>query len=348
MSAKEMSGSMRVKALLRACSPMLAAAVAVMLALPAAMACAPKPPGQPTQGYGSGERYICSSYKRLEKGSFTLGTKVTVFVPSVLKNGSTAPVVIYLHGFMMVAPDIYLAHIRHLTNQGYIVVFPSYNLGGFTGMLRDTDQTKMMERAVRNANTGLAMVAGKADLSDVTIFGHSLGGLLGACWQASGGVRPRAVVLANLATDATAGMPSFVKGLISIKTLDWKRLAPGTTAKAMVLTGTDDKLSGPAQARDLYGYLTGASSRVLYCLQTDKHGDPDLMADHNACISDDGWMPDFIMDLVLGGDGEVDATDWRFYWAALDAALDGRGALTFDMGCWSDGAPVAPVLQLAP
>ena len=143
-------------------------------------------------------------------------------------------------------------------------------------------------------------------------------------------------------------MPSFVKGLVKIKTLDWKRLAPHTTGKVMVLTGADDKLSGPAQAHELYGYLAGASHRVLYCLQTDRHGHPDLVADHNACISDDGWMPDFIMDLVLGGDGEVDATDWRFYWAALDAALDGQDTASFDMGCWSDGTPVKPVLQQAP
>jgi len=340
--------SERSRRLVRPMALAAALAASLLMAVSPALACPPSPPGQPTQGYGSAARYICSSYKRLEQGSFTKGTKVTVFVPDKLKGGSKAPVVIYLHGFMMVAPDIYLAHIKHLTNQGYIVVFPSYNLGGFTGMLKDTDQTKMMQRALVNANAGLAMVAGKADLSDVTVFGHSLGGLLGACWEASGGIRPKAVVLANLATDATAGMPSFVKGLISIKTLDWKRLARGTTGKALVLTGIDDKLSGPAQARELYAYLTGASSRVLYCLQTDKHGNPDLVADHNACISDDGWMPDFIMDLALGGDGEVDATDWRFYWAALDAALDGQGSLAFDMGSWSDGVPVAPVLQLDP
>ena len=51
---------------------------------------------------------------------------------------------------------------------------------------------------------------------------------------------------------------------------------------------------------------------------------------------------------MLGGDGEVDTFDYRVFWAALDAALDGQNTLTFNMGAWSDGVPVKAVTQLAP
>jgi len=66
-----------------------------------------------------------------------------------------------------------------------------------------------------------------------------------------------------------------------------------------------------------------------------------------APINDDGWMPSFIMD-ILGGDGEVDTFDYRVFWPALDAALDNQTALDFNMGSWSDGAPVEGVTQLTP
>ena len=41
----------------------------------------------------------------------------------------------------------------------------------------------------------------------------------------------------------------------------------------------------------------------------------------------------------------VDTLDYRFYWAALDAALDNQALVSFDMGKWSDGTPVKPVLE---
>ena len=85
----------------------------------------------------------------------------------------------------------------------------------------------------------------------------------------------------------------------------------------------------------------------MYELQTDTCGNPDLRADHMAPISDDGWMPDFIMDM-FGGDGEVDATDYRFYWTALDAALNDETRVSFDMGRWSDNTAVKKVLQKTP
>ena len=41
---------------------------------------------------------------------------------------------------------------------------------------------------------------------------------------------------------------------------------------------------------------------------------------------------------------EEDAIDFRVHYAALDAALDGQTRVDFDMGKWSDGRAVAPVI----
>lgn len=309
--------------------------------LPAAAA-APAPPGRPQSGYGSTAGYICSGYTVREQGIAWLGTRVTCYVPNKLKNGSKAPVVIFLHGFKMVRPDMYLEFIKHLAYQGYIVIYPNINVGSLLGSVFDTDQNVFMQRALDNTAKGLQMVADKADLADVTLFGHSLGALMASCWIGSGGIHPKAMVVANPATDSSASIP------IPYNPIDWRTKVKAVDVPVILLTGDRDTIAPSQQARDLYDNLTAAPSKVLYSLQTDEYGAPALMGDHNMSLTGNWLYPAFLMDLFLGGAGEVDATDWRFCWAAMDAALDNQSQLTFDTGKWSDGRPVKPVVQLAP
>jgi hypothetical protein len=308
---------------------------------------APTPPGQPTSGFGSADDYICDGYTRMARGDYWKGTAVNVFMPNKLKYGCKAPVVIFLHGYLAVFPHIYLDAIKHQTKKGNIVIFPQINLINPSQLLTDTDQNVMLQRAICNANTGFAMVGRKADRRNVVVFGHSLGGLMAFCWNGAGGPRVRGIVSANLATDSTQGIPDFTKPFIKIIPVDWKSYAHEVDVPSVVLTGDQDTISGVGQATDMYNELTSAPSRVLYCLQTDKHGAPSLMADHNASMCRFPPCLNWVLKSV-GGDAEVDATDYRFYWAALDAMLAGQPKPTFNMGVWSDGVPVKPVLQLAP
>ncbi len=57
-------------------------------------------------------------------------------------------------------------------------------------------------------------------------------------------------------------------------------------------------------------------------------------------IQSSGSIPNFLLQF-FGGDAEQDAMDWRYYWAALDANLDGQRTVAFDLGTWSDGVSVA-------
>jgi pimeloyl-ACP methyl ester carboxylesterase len=307
----------------------------------------PTPPEQPVRGYGSAQKYICSTYERIVYGDYWEGTAVNVFIPARLKHGSKAPVVLFLHGYLAVFPDLYLDAIKHMTNQGYIVVFPTYNLLNPFQLITDTDQNVMLQRAIDNANRGLAEVGSRAELDNMIAFGHSLGGLFSICWNGAGGPRVREVVSANLVTDSSEGLPDFIKPFIKIIPVDWQGYAANVDIPVMILTGDQDTISGAPQATEMYNALTAAPSRVLYCLQGDDHGQPALMADHNAsltwfipCL---GWLLNF-----AGGAPVLNAMDYRFYWAAMDAAIAGKARLRFDMGNWSDGVPVKPVLQLAP
>jgi esterase/lipase len=310
----------------------------------------PIPPGKPDYGYGSGEDYICNGYTEIVFGSGSDGSRVWYYIPDKLRNVTKAPVVVFLHGQLCIAPDIYMAHIEHLAKQGYIVIYPQFNKGGLVGLvsdlMTDADQNKYLARAIAGVNNAFARIGAIADRNNVTLYGHSLGGLLAISWS-SDAWSPKNIVLAEACVDAKAGIPSFVQSLVTIVEINWRAKIKSVVCPVMVLTGNDDTLASTAQAMDIYQNLAYASSRVVYELQSDTYGNPDLRADHMAPISDDGWMPDFIMSM-FGGDGEVDATDYRFYWAALDAALNDETRVAFTMGRWSDNTAVKKVLQKTP
>ncbi len=298
----------------------------------------PSPPGRQASGFGSTANEICSNYSTGTFGSISDGTYTYYFIPSVLKNGSTAPVIIHLHGTMLVGPEIYWAMIKHWINAGYIVIHPQYNKG-FTGILSDTNQYDQIARAVAGANEALSRVGAIADRSKIFLWGHSTGGLISLCWEAAGGPAAYKKILAAPCTDpnANAGF-----GQPSITSLDFWAMAPATTCPVIIMNGSSDTIAPLSQQCDAFRALTNAPSKVVYRAQEDTYGDPDLPANHMASTTDTGIVPSFIMDM-FGGKGVEDAIDYRYYWAAMDAALAGNNRLTFDMGKWSDGRAVLPV-----
>ena len=308
-------------------------------------ACGPvSQPGRPSSGPGSAAGYIAPAATSVAVGDGDAGTRVWTYVPTTLKGGTKAPVVVLLHGFELLSPEIYQGLIDHLTKQGVIVVFPQFNKGGF-GIFNDTDQNAMLDRALTATNLAFTNLGAKADRSKVYLFGHSLGGLLASVWTAKGGVAPKGIVLANPSTDAGSGIPDFVKGLVTVIPIPFAPLVPLTTAPTVVLTGDADTIAPPAQSTGLYDLLTGASARSVFELQADTHGQPAIQADHMAPIQSQGILPDFIMN-AFGGDAEDDVADWRYYEAALDQLMAGTTIPTFALGTWSDGVAVMPVVRL--
>lgn len=316
----------------------------VGLALVAVVALAACQPARPTSGPGSKSGYISTRATETEVGDGSAGTRAYTFVPDVLKGGTKAPVVVILHGFQLLAPDIYQGLIDHLNHQGYIVVFPAYNKGGF-GITSDTDQNAMLARAVASTNGAIAALGSKADTSKVFLFGHSLGGLVAASWTSAGGAAPAGIVLANPSTSGGAGIPEFLSGIVTVTPIPWRAKVLATTAPTVILTGDKDTIAPSAEAIGLYDELTSASSRAVYQLRNDTTQSPNIQADHMAPIQRQGIVPDLIMN-ALGGDAEEDSADWRFYWAALDQLIAGDATPTFAMGSWANGTAVKPVVQL--
>ena len=298
------------------------------------------PPGQADTGYGSTEKYISDTYTRASIGNDTDGTQAWYFVPDTLKDSTTAPAVIFLHGYTAIAPEVYYGHIEHLVKQGYIVIYPEYQRSDEKAATEDLDQTVMLTRAVASVDAVLAELGDKVEMDKLTAYGHSLGGLFAFCWQGAGGAAVRRIVMSHANLDPSTGIPAFVIDRITLIDYTDPSYGPAITVPVIMLWGNGDTDIAPfLQQQEAYALLTNAPSKVTYAAQTDKHGIPNLIAGHAAPIS------------LLNertGLAQQDALDYRYYYAALDAALDGRDTVTFAMGNWSDGTPVTKVERLLP
>ncbi len=295
----------------------------------------PTPPGQPASGFGSAARYICEDFSTV-KLPRSDGTAVWYYVPELLKKGGKAPVIIVLHGFSQTDPSISMGQIRHYVRQGCIVVFPQFGLTGLD-FLNDLDQNLMLERAISLTNLALSEVGGKADLNDILIVGHSLGGLLSLCWEAAGGIRPRGMILQNPSV-TNQNVPAFVRDKMTM--LNFEAKGPAVKCPVILFSADADTIAPESDTTATYESLTNAPSKILYMVHSDYHGKPGLTADHCA--------PILIGCSVVPGSGECllseeNALDFRAYYAATDAMLDGLNEVVFDMGSWSDGIRVKAV-----
>ena len=297
-----------------------------MLFVVAAFMVAACQPLRPSVGPGSTEHHIATTIQVFEQGEQTAtgSTKVTWFVPDVLAHGDSAPVVVYLHGFSAGVPGLYRGHIDHLVRQGNIVVFPAYNT---TSLANDLDQNVMVDRIVANVDTALGALGTAADTSQLYVYGHSAGAAFGSVWEHNGGIAPKGIVLAHPSIDL-----SSIPVPVEVTPVDWAAEVPSTTAPVVVLTGDADTIAAPAEAVELFGYLTGAAVRVVWEARSDARMHPPITAGHLAPLA-----------LPVG----ADTLDWRFFWAALDQMMAGQVEPAFDFGEWSNGEPVLPPVVLA-
>lgn len=298
------------------------------------------PPGRPFEGYGSREHYISRNVTETGLGSAVEGTRVWCFVPENLRDGKRAPVIVYLHGFRASAPNLYWEHIHHLTAQGYVVLFPRFQKGGVIGLFNDNNQVEMVERAILATLNGLQQVADIVDLDRLYVFGHSLGGLIGACWNGAGAPQARGLVLAHPSI-TTDQIPEFVRPLITC--IEWNPLVAANQAPVILLGGDEDTLAPPHETLALGAAMTGASSVATYIARADDHGVPAFRTGHMATVRTDSqtlrWMGE-----ALGGNQAQDTLQSRFYHAALDAMLAGDFVPDLNFGDWSDGVEVNPPL----
>lgn len=297
---------------------LLRAALVVVLAVLAVWATAPT-----ATAMGS----AATSVTRGSAGAAADGSRVWWWVPERV-DGGRPPVVVVLHGFAALDPVLYGATIQHLWRSGSAVIYPQFQRAD-AGFLRDTDQNVFLRRAIDATNVALHRIGAGADRGDLVLYGHSLGGLLAAAWNPSGGVRARAAVLANpsTATEVPADIP------VQIVPIDIAALAPRVDVPVFLLTGNDDTIAPPAQATTLSDQLTAAPAREVWMARTDLRGLPLVSADHAAPLNGARGI----------GYGLLDQ---RFYQAAIAQAQTGATTLRFDFGSRRLTGPIRPPVRL--
>lgn len=309
-----------------------------------------KPPAEPLTGYGSAERHITADFTEFRSGSAAAGDQIWTFVPSTLKYGERAPVVIFLHGFAALYPALYRTHIDHLVQQGNIVIFPQFQKSTLSGFLREAglgqaaDQNIWAQRAVDSVAQVLTQLGDQVQQDEIYLYGHSLGGLIALAWQANGGAPVSAIVLSHPQVNAQEGMPPFVRAFLKIIEIPWRDYAPSISAPVIILNGYEDTIAPVSQSEEILSLLQSVPSKVLYVAQRDAYGYPKISPNHGAPLDDIKGLPDHLKFFNISG--ELDALDYRYYFAGLDAVMDGwRDELPFDLGTWSNGRAVKPVLQ---
>lgn len=329
----------------------------------------PTPPAQPAAGPG-GRDY---PHAGVTRGTGGAGAgQYWIFEPAD-PMPHHAPVVVFLHGWGAMLPDLYLEWIHHIVRKGRIVIYPRYQASLATSPAVMTDQAvSAVGEALKQLQTGHHV---RPKLDEVAFVGHSLGGVIAANMAArassSGGLPvPGALMVVQPAdpplTDRAVafGQPSIME--------DYGRIARQTLM--LVVVGEEDRTVGERTARIIFRRAGVAPPNKNYVvLRSDRRGRPPLVADHYAPTAlpppTDPEVPPVappwfwalalrLYGLVTGQPDverrvqEADALDFYGLWKLFDALTDAafyfrhREVALGDtpqqryMGVWSDGVPV--------
>jgi hypothetical protein len=273
-----------------------------------------------------------------EKGSDTqiASTPVYVFEPQghdAARVGTgrcddrKRPTVFIAHGLGGSDPTSYGGLIQHLVSVGNVVVYPSYSSN--SGSL---DELQALDRYVNAGMIEAARRYPRIDTTRVGWWGHSMGGSMIPYLVQQGGVvrgwGNKAIWMNNVAmTFAELVTPKGPDGQPTTEAIAIPR-----TTRVLTVGMQDDALADNRIGDEIFDSLTVPRSQKAHAtINSDAHGQPAFVADHNA---------------PSGGNGAgIDAVDfalWRYHDLLESCALSGVGCasdLSF-VGRWSDGTDV--------
>lgn len=339
-------------------------------------------PSQPTSGPG-GTAYEYNDVDVYHVGSG--GSEYWIYEPVTVKD-EPLRVVIFLHGWGAMFPQVYGGWIRHLARNGNIVIYPRYQ-ASFIAL-----PAEMYSNALTSVKNAIEFCgkncAAKMDLDSVSAVGHSFGG----------------VMAANFAADWRDNVLPEIKAFMSVQPGDGENLKKGKfipvqtksimsdyskisgDVKFIAISGADDNLVGDVAAKKIFINAVNVPSnqKNFIIVQSDFHGNPPLLADHMQPLCTDDDL-DATFEKIEGGekgrlykpgesplskrsprlrkerDGfEPDAYDYYPLWRTFDAltscvfdseqcdlALGSSNALK-SLAEWSDGVAIKEMLISTP
>jgi len=289
----------------------------------------PTSPSQPTEGPG-GSNY---THQGIRETRYGWGNhEFWIFEPTN-PTPSTAPLIVFNHGWSAVYPYFYKAWVEHLVKRGNIVVYPRYQLGLINGV---RDATQHAIRATRQAIFLLKYGNHvRPELDHFAIVGHSLGGGITA-------------EMAALAQDSRLPIPKAIMPVQPYLRKDTMlsdfHAIPASTLM-IVIAGENDTIAGNTSGKTIFytADQIALDKKDFVIQRTDRHGSPPLIADHGApvAILNSSWTN--AMDYYSTWKLFDALTDYAFYGIEQEYCLGNTSQQRF-MGLWSDGVPVKELI----
>ncbi len=295
-------------------------------------------PGQPASGPG-GSDYPHKSYV---KSSYGAGAqKYWIYEPATPKLTS-APVIIFNHGFAAIFPELYQGWIEHLVRKGNIIIYPQYQ----DVLTPSEDFTPNAINATKNAlkelETGVHV---RPQLDKIAIVGHSAGGIISinmaALASSEGLPQPKAVFCVEPGTDETRKNKSMV---------DVSKVPRDTLI--LTLAGADDQIVGNEFSQIIIRNTSQVplENKDYILMLSDNHGKPALIADHIMPLS--VKIEFFILNLNLMTNAMDYYGTWKLFDGLYEAAFYNRNreyalgntSQQRYMGLWGDGTPVKELI----
>ena len=314
---------------------------------------AARPPEQPTSGPG-GSAY---AHARVTKTMFGEGELAYWLFEPADPAPTSAPMVLFLHGWRGTDPDGYGGWIEHLVRRGNIVIYPVFEKS------RSDTTDQILAAALRGSRDAVERVrqGGRADLARFAIVGHSLGGGLtaqiAARAQEAGLPAPKAIMPTQPGWQGGAKYPTEALPRIPASVL------------MLVVVGSQDQFGSSRQDRAIWEGTPQipADNKRYITVQGDDHGSPPLVADHSSPLAyreDYGAghsarqqrRIEFLRSLTGMRENRANALNYWGYWRLFDALteaawsgkkIDAALAAARYTAKWSDGTPLKPFTETA-
>jgi acetyl esterase/lipase len=204
-------------------------------------------------------RALVAGGARIEVGSGARGA--TIFRPREPRRD--APVVVFLHGWLAVDPELYRPWIAHLVRGGATVIYPAYQEAPFLDTVSPLPNTLV---AMRLALERVHVAPGR-----LVVAGHSAGGALAADYAASARSAGLPVPAAVFSVYPGRSLRGIAPRIPAVSARD---IAAGT--RVLALAGADDRVVGSRAARAIVRTATRARAtlRIVRDARVDDHGAP--------------------------------------------------------------------------
>ncbi|HEY9070722.1 MAG TPA: alpha/beta hydrolase [Candidatus Ozemobacteraceae bacterium] len=230
----------------------------------------PTGPEQPATGPG-GKAYPHAGFRITQLG--VSEERFVIYEPAN-PSPASAPLIVFLHGWLASDPGYYIGWIEHLCRRGNTVIFPFYQGSG----AHLSEYTANAVRSVKEALTVLYSGGhAEPDRDRVALIGHECGGAIAMNIAASAKYfklpRPGAVMVLH---------PSRQGGLganLNLDLYDLSGIRPGTLL--LIAVGDEDGPSVQETARELFYAADAipAADKNFLTYRSDIRGTPALVAD---------------------------------------------------------------------